>query len=574
MVSSSTTLVLRDAGKSGRALKVTLPASWMDGPCERLVGTWRKKYGADREWILQSDDSSGVEIPFEWPVAAALALYGSSWVVEERRDDEPACTLAEEGQRAYAAGDFEAAATTLTNALEAASSRWAGRPQVWATRGACAMMLGDYERCAADSARAAAAMEDSATRDALLSRCARARWRLGDFAGAQAACRQVLEEGAGARGDASEAATAVAGVAARLSAEAKAASDSLSRAARALARGDYGDCAQLAARVRTQCRPPATVVCAALEVTALAALQFWEAAADVVVADEDSWRSSPPRGATADALDRPACAAALKALSYAGFIDRALALANDWARARASRGWAASARDRLERLAARKVEADAAYAARDWSRAAELYKDEHPVFCCNRAAAFLGLGDPAKAEAACDAALDARPLYDRARHRRARCRVARADKSDDPVVQAALLQAAAADYDRLLGPDAAARAEARDVRRRIRGRRVEPPDDRTSFAAYEAYVRQFRREKPPSRPGPRPEPDEGRGEKNLFEKLGLVAGASVSEVKRRYRELALRLHPDKSSDPDADEKFRELHRVYQDLLSVVMPPSP
>lgn len=37
------------------------------------------------------------------------------------------------------------------------------------------------------------------------------------------------------------------------------------------------------------------------------------------------------------------------------------------------------------------------------------------------------------------------------------------------------------------------------------------------------------------------------------------------EIKKAYRKLALLLHPDKSSAPDAQEKFQQLQRVYSVL---------
>ena len=42
------------------------------------------------------------------------------------------------------------------------------------------------------------------------------------------------------------------------------------------------------------------------------------------------------------------------------------------------------------------------------------------------------------------------------------------------------------------------------------------------------------------------------------EVLGLRPGASADEIKSAYRNLARRYHPDVSSDPDAEEKFKEL----------------
>ena len=38
--------------------------------------------------------------------------------------------------------------------------------------------------------------------------------------------------------------------------------------------------------------------------------------------------------------------------------------------------------------------------------------------------------------------------------------------------------------------------------------------------------------------------------------LGLEKGATEKEIKKAFRSLALKYHPDKSKDPDAINKFR------------------
>jgi curved DNA-binding protein CbpA len=49
-------------------------------------------------------------------------------------------------------------------------------------------------------------------------------------------------------------------------------------------------------------------------------------------------------------------------------------------------------------------------------------------------------------------------------------------------------------------------------------------------------------------------------------KLGLVYTATVSEVRRAYRHLAIRKHPDKSTSPTAKEDFQMLAEAYDCLL--------
>uniref|UniRef100_A0A3Q1GK22 DnaJ homolog subfamily C member 5B n=1 Tax=Acanthochromis polyacanthus TaxID=80966 RepID=A0A3Q1GK22_9TELE len=56
---------------------------------------------------------------------------------------------------------------------------------------------------------------------------------------------------------------------------------------------------------------------------------------------------------------------------------------------------------------------------------------------------------------------------------------------------------------------------------------------------------------------------------SLYQILGLQKGCSHDDIKKSYRKLALRFHPDKNpDDPEAAEKFKELngaHAVLSDL---------
>jgi len=54
--------------------------------------------------------------------------------------------------------------------------------------------------------------------------------------------------------------------------------------------------------------------------------------------------------------------------------------------------------------------------------------------------------------------------------------------------------------------------------------------------------------------------------KDFYEVLGLEKGASEDEIKKAFRKLAIKYHPDKNQgDKEAEEKFKELNEAYQVL---------
>ncbi len=53
--------------------------------------------------------------------------------------------------------------------------------------------------------------------------------------------------------------------------------------------------------------------------------------------------------------------------------------------------------------------------------------------------------------------------------------------------------------------------------------------------------------------------------KSLYETLEIPATASESEIKKAYRKLARKYHPDVNKDPEAEEKFKEINAAYEIL---------
>jgi DnaJ homolog subfamily B member 5 len=53
--------------------------------------------------------------------------------------------------------------------------------------------------------------------------------------------------------------------------------------------------------------------------------------------------------------------------------------------------------------------------------------------------------------------------------------------------------------------------------------------------------------------------------KDYYKALGIAKTATDDEIKKAYRKLALKFHPDKNKEPGAEEKFKEIAEAYEVL---------
>jgi curved DNA-binding protein len=50
--------------------------------------------------------------------------------------------------------------------------------------------------------------------------------------------------------------------------------------------------------------------------------------------------------------------------------------------------------------------------------------------------------------------------------------------------------------------------------------------------------------------------------KDYYKKIGVERNATQDDIKRAYRRLARKYHPDVSKEPDAEARFKEVGEAY------------
>lgn len=58
--------------------------------------------------------------------------------------------------------------------------------------------------------------------------------------------------------------------------------------------------------------------------------------------------------------------------------------------------------------------------------------------------------------------------------------------------------------------------------------------------------------------------------KNYYDVLGVPRDASDQDIKKAYRKLALKYHPDKNPAEDAEEKFKVCVKKYENIEKKIL----
>jgi curved DNA-binding protein CbpA len=59
--------------------------------------------------------------------------------------------------------------------------------------------------------------------------------------------------------------------------------------------------------------------------------------------------------------------------------------------------------------------------------------------------------------------------------------------------------------------------------------------------------------------------DEKPASMEYYDLLEVPATATAAEIKKSYYKLAIKYHPDKNKDPEAEERFKKISEAYQVL---------
>ena len=58
-----------------------------------------------------------------------------------------------------------------------------------------------------------------------------------------------------------------------------------------------------------------------------------------------------------------------------------------------------------------------------------------------------------------------------------------------------------------------------------------------------------------------------------YRMLNIAPGASAKDIKLAYRKLAFEYHPDRNTDADSEEKFKDITEAYEMLTGDSKPPT-
>lgn len=183
----------------------------------------------------------------------------------------------------------------------------------------------------------------------------------------------------------------------------------------------------------------------------------------------------------------------------------------------------------VQKLVRTKEEGNTAFKAKDYKKAIDLYaqaldvdpknKDMNSKILNNRAQAYISLKEYDNAISDCNEALRLDPLYVKAQKIRAKAHGAAGNWEE-----------AVKDYKAVAESNPTEKGIQEDIRR----------------AEFELKKAQ---------------------RKDYYKVLGVSKDASEHEIKKAYRKLAVRYHPDKNRDgEEGDEKFKEIAEAYETLM--------